>query len=156
MKPAAAVTAYIGVGANLGDAIASVRHAFDALRQLPSTRSARLSGLYRSAPVGTDGPDYINAVAEIGTVLSPLDLLQALQHIESGAGRTRPYRWAPRTLDLDLLFFGEDRIDLPSLTVPHPRWHERAFVLLPLAELAPEKVPAARVAALAGQVISRI
>ena len=156
MIPAQPVTAYVGIGANLGDAAAAVRDAFEALRQLPSTRGARLSGLYRSAPVGTAGPDYINAVAEMSTLLPPLDLLLALQRIETGAGRTRPYRWAPRTLDLDLLFHGTASIDLPQLTVPHPRWQERAFVLLPLRELAPDRVSAGMLASVAGQSIARL
>jgi len=151
-----ALTAYIGIGANLGDAPAAVCAAFDALAALPSTRLVRRSSLYRSAPVGTDGPEYFNAVAAIATGMAALDLLAALQQIENAAGRTRPWRWAPRTLDLDLLFFGDEQIDLPNLTVPHPRIFERAFVLVPLAEIAPHRVTAAALAAVAGQVIQSV
>lgn len=152
----AATTAYIGIGANLGDAPAAVRTAFDALAALPATRLVQCSALYRSAPVGTDGPEYFNAVAAIATGLAPLELLAALQQIETAAGRTRPWRWAPRTLDLDLLFYGDEQLDLPTLTVPHPRIFERAFVLLPLAEIAPDRVGAAALAAVADQAIQRI
>lgn len=151
-----AVTAHIGIGANLGDAPAAVRTAFDALARLPATRLVRCSSLYRSAPVGTGGPDYFNAVAAIATTLAPLDLLTALQRIETDAGRTRPWRWAPRTLDLDLLFYGDEHIALPRLTVPHPRLYQRAFVLLPLAEIASDKVPASALAAVSGQAIERL
>jgi 2-amino-4-hydroxy-6-hydroxymethyldihydropteridine diphosphokinase len=96
--------------------------------------------LYRSAPIDSSGPDYLNAVAAVATELAPHALLQALQAIELRHGRERPYRNAPRTLDLDLLLFGEQRIDSPDLVVPHPRMHERAFVLRPLADLAPALV----------------
>lgn len=156
MPASAPVTAYVGIGANLGDAPAAVRTAFDALAALPSTTLVRRSSLYRSAPVGTDGPEYFNAVAAIITSLAPLELLTALQQIETAAGRTRPWRWAPRTLDLDLLFYGEEQLDLPALTVPHPRMFERAFVLLPLAEIAPAMVSPAAVAAVSGQAIERL
>ncbi|QHI97361.1 2-amino-4-hydroxy-6-hydroxymethyldihydropteridine diphosphokinase [Xylophilus rhododendri] len=148
--------AYIGIGANLGDARAAVRGAFEAIAQLPATSLVRRSCLYRSAPVGTEGPDYLNAVAAIATGLAPLDLLAALQNMENAAGRTRPFRWAPRTLDLDLLLYGDAHIDLPQLTVPHPRMWERAFVLYPLAEIAPQLVPAAALAATAGQAVERL
>nr|WP_233167678.1 2-amino-4-hydroxy-6-hydroxymethyldihydropteridine diphosphokinase [Xylophilus sp. ASV27] len=144
------------MGANLGDAAATVRGAFAALAALPQTRLLRHSSLYRSAPVDSSGPDYLNAVAAIATSLPPLALLQALQSIEQAAGRERPYRNAPRTLDLDLLLYGESRIDLPGLTVPHPRMEQRAFVLVPLAEIAPERVPASLLAAVAGQAIARL
>lgn len=150
-----AVMAFVGIGANLGDAPAAVRTAFDALAALPATRLVRCSSLYRSAPVGTDGPEYFNAVAAIATTLAPLDLLAALQQIETDAGRTRPWRWAPRTLDLDLLFYGEEQISLTTLSVPHPRIFERAFVLLPLAEIAPGRVSETALAAVSGQAISR-
>ena len=151
-----AVTAYIGIGANLGDAPAAVRTAFEALAGLPSTRLVQCSSLYRSAPVGTDGPEYFNAVAAIATRLGPLELLAALQRIENAAGRTRPWRWAPRTLDLDLLFHGDERLDLANLTIPHPRIFERAFVLLPLAELAPELIPDGALEAVSDQAIERL
>ena len=155
-ETAPAVVAYVGIGANLGDAPAAVRSAFEALAALPFTTLVQRSSLYGSAPVGTGGPDYVNAVAAIETRLPPLDLLSGLQQIENRAGRTRPWRWAPRTLDLDLLFHGDTQIDLPTLTVPHPRWRERAFVLLPLAEIAPWLVSDAMTAAVADQAIRRL
>ena len=129
---------FVGLGANLADAGATVRQALQALAALPGTRLVAASSLYRTAPVDANGPDFINAVAELSTALEPLPLLHALQAIELAHGRLRPYRNAPRTLDLDLLFHGQRVIDEPTLTVPHPRLHLRAFVLEPLAELAPE------------------
>lgn len=131
------VQAYVGLGANLGDAAATVRRAADELAAVPGVSSLRLSPLYGTAPVDSSGPDYVNAVARLDTTLPPLDLLAALQAIEQRHGRKRPYRNAPRTLDLDLLLYGDQVIDLPSLVVPHPRMHERAFVLRPLMDLAP-------------------
>ena len=130
--------------------------AIDALNRLPDTRLEARSHLYRSAPVDAQGPDFINAVAAVSTRLTAPDLLLALQQLEQRAGRERPYRNAPRTLDLDLLLYGDARIDSPSLTVPHPRMMERAFVLIPLAEIAPDLVPAAALAAVAGQRIERL
>ncbi len=138
MKPAAGERVFVGLGANLGDAAATVRAAFDALSELPDTVCVARSSLYRSAPVEAQGADYINAVVQLRTRLSPVVLLDALQAIEARFGRERPYRNAPRTLDLDLLLYGQQRIDTPRLTVPHPRLHERAFVLVPLAEIAPD------------------
>ena len=148
--------AYIALGANLGEAAAVVASAIDALNRLPDTRLEARSHLYRSAPVDAQGPDFINAVAAVSTRLTGPDLLLALQQLEQRAGRERPYRNAPRTLDLDLLLYGDARIDSPSLTVPHPRMIERAFVLMPLAEIAPDLVPAAALAAVAGQRIERL
>lgn len=145
------VIAFVGLGANLGDARQAVRDALAALDRLPGTRLLRASRLYRSAPVDAGGPDFINAVAEVETHLSAPELLRALQALELDAGRERPYRNAPRTLDLDLLLFGDGRIASPALTVPHPRLRERAFVLLPLQELAPARVAAQDLAAVAGQ-----
>ncbi|MCE1250323.1 MAG: 2-amino-4-hydroxy-6-hydroxymethyldihydropteridine diphosphokinase [Comamonadaceae bacterium] len=142
---------WIGLGANLGDAPAALAAAVQALGALPGTQLQRCSRLYRSAPVDAGGPDYYNAVAELHTGLAPLALLQALQAIEQAAGRERPYRNAPRTLDLDVLLWDEERIDLPQLTVPHPRLYERAFVLLPLAELRPGWASAAQLQAVAAQ-----
>ena len=124
-------------------------------KALPGTEVTRVSSLYGSAPVDATGPDYLNAIAEISTALSPLALLDALQQIELAAGRERPYRNAPRTLDLDILLWGDERIASPTLTVPHPRLHERAFVLLPLAELAPERVTSAQLQAVQAQAIAR-
>jgi 2-amino-4-hydroxy-6-hydroxymethyldihydropteridine diphosphokinase len=137
------VTAYVALGANLGDAAATVRQAMDALDHLPLSRVARRSSLYRTAPVARDGagraggPDYINAVVALETALPPLDLLDRLQVLEQSAGRERSYADAPRTLDLDILLYGDARIDSPRLIVPHPRMGQRAFVLVPLAEIAP-------------------
>ncbi len=147
--------AYIGLGANLGDPRAALRDALAAIAALPGTQLLRVSALYRSAPVDAGGPDYWNAVAQIATTLEPLALLQALQRIEDAAGRERPYRNAPRTLDLDVLLFAQHRVDTPVLTVPHPRMYERAFVLLPLADVAPEQVPPGALQAVAGQRIER-
>jgi 2-amino-4-hydroxy-6-hydroxymethyldihydropteridine diphosphokinase len=134
----AEVRAWVGLGANLGDARATIEAAFDALAGLPGTRLAARSALYRSAPVEAGGPDFVNAVAALDTPLPPLALLQALHAIEAGQGRERPYHHAPRTLDLDLLLHGKQVISTPVLTLPHPRLHLRAFVLLPLLELAPD------------------
>lgn len=148
-----ATRAWIGLGANLGEREAALRQAVRAIAALPGTQVLRTSSLYRSAPVDAGGPDYLNAVAEIATRLEPHALLAGLQAIENGAGRERPYRNAPRTLDLDILLYGDQCIASPQLTVPHPRLHERAFVLLPLAELAPELVPPEALRAVAGQAI---
>ena len=138
---ARAVTrAYVGLGANLGDTRATLHTALDALGTLPGTTLVARSSFYATAPVDADGPDYLNAVAALETTLDAPALLAALQTIEAAHGRARSYRNAPRTLDLDLLLFGDEIIDLPQLTVPHPRMHERAFVLAPLAEIAPDIV----------------
>lgn len=147
---------YVGLGANLGERETALRTALAAIGQLPCTRVTRVSPLYGSAPVDAGGPDYLNAVAELSTALAPQALLQALQAIEQAAGRERPYRNAPRTLDLDILWFGDQVIDTPTLTVPHPRMAERAFVLRPLADLAPERVDAAALQAVASQDIHRL
>ncbi|MDN5843616.1 MAG: 2-amino-4-hydroxy-6-hydroxymethyldihydropteridine diphosphokinase [Alcaligenaceae bacterium] len=132
--------AYVGLGANLGDASATVRAAAHELAIAPGVSGLVLSPLYRSAPVDAGGPDYINAVVCIHTTLDPNDLLRALQAIEHQHGRLRPYQNAPRTLDLDILLFGAAQIDTPGLTIPHPRMHERAFVLRPLQDLAPDLI----------------
>lgn len=150
------MNAFIGLGANLGDARAALQGALRALAALPRTRLVGVSSLYASAPVDADGPDYLNAVACLDTALAPIDLLHALQGVENAAGRQRPYRHAPRTLDLDLLLHGDTSCHGDELTLPHPRMHERAFVLLPLAELAPQRVSAAQLAGVAGQRITRI
>ena len=150
------VTAYIALGANLGDAVATVRHAIEAIGRLDHTHLLRCSSLYRSAPIDSSGPDYINAVIEISTASSAPDLLLQLQHIERRAGRERPYRNAPRTLDLDILLFGSAHISSAALTVPHPRMNQRAFVLLPLAQIAPELVPGQLLQAVSGQPCARI
>ncbi len=130
--------AYIGLGANLGEAYATLKQAVIELANSPGVSQLTLSKYYRSAPVDSSGPDYVNAVASIQTQLSAQDLLATLQGIENRHGRTRPYRNAPRTLDLDLLLYGMASINEPHLIVPHPRMHERAFVLKPLSDLAPD------------------
>ncbi|WP_225785049.1 2-amino-4-hydroxy-6-hydroxymethyldihydropteridine diphosphokinase [Xenophilus sp. Marseille-Q4582] len=151
-----AVQAFVGLGANLGDAQAAVQRSLQALDRLPQTRLAARSSLYRSAPVDAGGPDYVNAVAELRTALPPEALLAELQRLEQAEGRERPYRNAPRTLDLDLLLYGDAQIATPALTVPHPRMAARAFVLLPLAEIAPQRVTPGQLRAVADQAIQRI
>ncbi|MCW0375498.1 2-amino-4-hydroxy-6-hydroxymethyldihydropteridine pyrophosphokinase [Xanthomonas sacchari] len=139
----APVQACIGLGGNLGDAAATLRAALAALDTLPQTRLLRASQLYRSPAWGReDQPDFINAAALVTTTLSAPDLLQALLDLEHRHGRQRlpGERWGPRTLDLDLLLYAEAVIDLPGLQVPHPFLHQRAFVLLPLAEIAADAV----------------
>jgi 2-amino-4-hydroxy-6-hydroxymethyldihydropteridine diphosphokinase len=130
--------AYIGIGSNLDQPQAQVESALQELARLPRTRLSARSSLYRSAPLGYAAqPDFINAVAEVDTALGAHELLAELQAIEARHGRRRSFANAPRTLDLDLLLYGDARIDEPQLVVPHPRMHERAFVLRPLVEIAP-------------------
>jgi 3-hydroxyisobutyrate dehydrogenase len=148
--------AYIALGANLGQAQVTVRLAMQDLGRDPHTQVLRCSSLYCTAPVDATGPDYINAVVQVSTTLSASELLAWLQSIEEGAGRERPYRNAPRTLDLDILLWGDQFIHTPNLTVPHPRMWERAFVLVPLAEIAPEQVPDAALNAVQNQEIRRV
>ncbi|MFT4193228.1 2-amino-4-hydroxy-6-hydroxymethyldihydropteridine diphosphokinase [Ottowia sp.] len=150
------VTAYVALGANLGDAQAAVRQALHDLARLPDTRLLAQSSLWRSAPVDAAGPDFVNAVAALSTRLTAPALLAALRQLEDAAGRRRPYPHAPRTLDLDLLRYGDARIDSPRLTLPHPRMAARAFVLRPLAEIAPHLVGADALQAVAGQAIGRL
>jgi 2-amino-4-hydroxy-6-hydroxymethyldihydropteridine diphosphokinase len=145
------VVAYVGLGANLGEPIATLRQALLDLAKVPGVISMRHSGLYGSSPVDATGPNYVNAVAELKTTLAAPALLAALQVLENQAGRLRPFRNAPRTLDLDLLLFGASSIQSQHLTVPHPRMAERAFVLRPLHDLAPTLVDASAIAALADQ-----
>ncbi|MEO6278037.1 2-amino-4-hydroxy-6-hydroxymethyldihydropteridine diphosphokinase [Roseateles sp.] len=131
--------AYVGLGANLGaDLRATLTQAAQALAALPGSRLSALSSAWRSAPVDAGGPDFLNAVAALDTALAPIELLDALQAIELAHGRERPYRNAPRTLDLDLLLYGDLTLATPRLALPHPRLGERAFVLRPLLEIAPE------------------
>ena len=133
------VAAYIGVGANIGHPEGQVRSALDKLASLPATRLERVSSLYRTAPVGfVDQPDFVNAVAKVDTGLAPHALLDALLDIERRHGRVREFPNGPRTLDLDVLLYGDVELHEPDLIVPHPRMHERAFVIVPLAEIAPE------------------
>lgn len=129
--------AYIGLGANLGDATGTVRAALLALDRLPDSAVALHSSLYRSTPFEADGGDYINAVAALRTTLPPHALLEALQEIELAFGRERPYFHAPRTLDLDILLYDALCLATPTLTLPHPGLTQRAFALLPLLEIAP-------------------
>ena len=156
MSQPLAVTAYVGLGANLGEPVQALQQALHALSSSAGVFALRSSGFYRSAPLGAGGPDFINAVAQLSTTLSAPDLLGVLHCVESAAGRQRPYRNAPRTLDLDLLLYGHARMDWPVLTVPHPRMWQRAFVLKPLAEIAPDLVPEAALAAVAGQSVERL
>ena len=131
--------AYVALGANLGDPAATVRAAFGALANLPESRVVHGSSLYRTAPVGiTEQPEFINAVAQLETTLAPEALLDALFDIELRFGRIRADKNGPRTLDLDLLLYNDQFLELPRLTLPHPRLHLRAFVLHPLAEIAPD------------------
>lgn len=150
------VTAYVALGANLGDARVAVLQAFEALASWPDVLVTGRSALYRTAPHEAQGPDFINAVARIDTRLSAPDVLDALQAIEHRAGRLRPYLNAPRSLDLDLLFYGDACMHSPRLTLPHPRWRERAFVLFPLADVWPQRVDSEDFARVAGQAIQRV
>jgi 2-amino-4-hydroxy-6-hydroxymethyldihydropteridine diphosphokinase len=160
------VTAYVALGANLGDPVATVRAAIEALRHMAGTRFVAASSLYRTAPVGLHHqPDFINAVAMLEVeraVLPAPSLLDRLFAIEADFGRVRSVKNAPRTLDLDLLLYGDQPLDLPGLTLPHPRMTERAFVLAPLAEIAPDlAIPghghlADLLLAVAGQRIARL
>ena len=149
--------AFVGLGANLGDKAAALEAALAALGAIPGTQLLKVSSFYRSAPVDAGGPDFLNAVALISTELAPEVLLDALQAIELAHGRERPYQNAPRTLDLDLLLYGEQHIATARLTVPHPRLTERAFVLLPLLEIAPDRADlAACLPGVADQRIERL
>ena len=130
--------AFIALGSNLADPESKVRQGFAALAELPQARLVAASSLYRSAPLGhADQPDFVNAVTQLSTGLAPQALLAALLAVEQRFGRERSFRNAPRTLDLDLLLYDAQTIDEPGLVVPHPRMHERAFVLAPLVEIAP-------------------
>jgi 2-amino-4-hydroxy-6-hydroxymethyldihydropteridine diphosphokinase len=145
------VIAYIALGANLGDARAAVCAAMNAIDSLPGVKLMAASSLYSTAPIESSGPDYINAVVKVLSTLPAYSLLSALQKIEHAAQRERPYHNAPRTLDLDVLLYGSARIESDVLTVPHPRMWERAFVLLPLQEIAPELVSLDALRSVAGQ-----
>jgi len=150
------VLAWIGLGANLGAAVDTITQAFSELAQIGDTELVSRSSLYRSAPQDAVGPDFVNAVAGLRSRLAAPDLLQQLWRIEAAHGRERPYQNAPRTLDLDLLLYGDAWIQSPRLTVPHPRMNQRAFVLLPLAEVAPVLVSPLALAAVVSQPIQRI
>jgi 2-amino-4-hydroxy-6-hydroxymethyldihydropteridine diphosphokinase len=146
----------VAFGANLGEAQATVLQAIQDVGALANTQLQMASSLYASAPQEAIGPEFVNAVAIYDTVLSPLELLDALQNLEKTAGRERPYLNAPRTLDLDIIFYGDIALDSPRLTLPHPRWQERAFVLVPLAEISADKVSPALLSRVANQPVSRI
>ena len=150
------VNVYAGLGANLGQARLSLDDAILALGKLPETLLVGCSSFYQSAPFQADGPDYINVVVHLQTRLNAIDLLRAFQRLENLAGRERPFRNAPRTLDIDLLLFGDGEIQSPALQVPHPRMRERAFVLLPLKELAPGLVKTDELLNLQSQVVKRL
>lgn len=161
MSPQAEL-ACIGLGANLGAAREVLGYAIQSLTTLPRTTRVAASGFYRSAPVDAAGPDFLNAVLVLRTQLDPEHLLGELHRIEQEHGRERPHRNAPRTLDLDLLLYGQRRIATPALVVPHPRMHQRAFVLYPLVEVLPDAVipgvglARAQLPAVADQRIERI
>lgn len=160
--PPAPVRALVALGANLGDARATLRAAGEALARLPSTQVLARSALYRTAPVEAAGPDFYNAVVSLKTELTALGLLDALQAIENDFGRQRPFRNAPRTLDLDVLTFGDEPLQSDRLILPHPRLHQRAFVLRPLLDVAPDLIipgmglAQACVPGVADQVIERV
>jgi 2-amino-4-hydroxy-6-hydroxymethyldihydropteridine diphosphokinase len=146
----------VAFGANLGEAQATVLQAIQDVGALASTQLVKASSLYASAPHEATGPEFVNAVAMYDTDLPPLALLDALQNLEKTAGRERPYLNAPRTLDLDIIFYGDVALDSPRLTLPHPRWQKRAFVLVPLAEISPDKVSLALLSNVANQPVSLI
>ena len=153
------VTAYVALGANLGDAADALRQAVTSINALPNCSVKKTSSLYKTEPLEilpghAPGGDYINAVVEVETCLPAPTLLKHLQKIEQAAGRERPHINAPRTLDLDLLLYGSSSMDSENLTVPHPRMWQRAFVLVPLAEIAPGMVSAGQLQAVKSQKIA--
>ncbi|RJX30228.1 MAG: 2-amino-4-hydroxy-6-hydroxymethyldihydropteridine diphosphokinase [Oxalobacter sp.] len=156
------VTAYIGVGSNLGNPVEHVKRALAALASLPDTTLEQQSSLFRTTPIDASGEDFINTVVKLQTQLNAHDLLRELQRIESDFGRERPYVNAPRTLDLDILLYGSQRIASPDLVIPHPRLTQRAFALIPLLQLDPFiQIPGAGLAHsfvpnVSGQPISKI
>lgn len=139
MTTAKSTLCYIAIGSNLADPVSQALTAIDALAHLPQSRLLNASSLYASKPMGPQSqPDYINAVASIETTLTPIQLLDAVQNIENTQGRVRNERWGARTLDLDVLLYGQEILDIPRLIVPHYGMKEREFVLYPLAEIAPD------------------
>ncbi len=161
MPKVESVVAYIALGANLGNAAQTVRDAIQSINDLPETEVTKQSSLYKTAameslPGAPKSPDYINAVVEISCHQPAYLLLEQLQKIEQKAGRNRPYLNAPRTLDLDILLYGDAHIQTATLTIPHPRMWQRAFVVVPLAEIAPELVSAERLEKVMGQGIERL
>lgn len=138
-------TAYIGLGSNLGDKEANIKKALKLLEASPGVHVKRVASFYRTAPVGYTRQDwFLNTAAEVETDLKPHELLSHLLDIEERLGRVRTVHWGPRTIDLDLLIFGREEVNTPDLIVPHPRMSERAFVMVPLAELVPEFIIAGR------------
>jgi 2-amino-4-hydroxy-6-hydroxymethyldihydropteridine diphosphokinase len=135
LSPSAEVRALLGLGSNLGDRLATLQSAVDRLEACEGIRVRRSSRVYETDPVGPPQPDYLNAVVEVMTTLGARELLDACLAVEASLGRVRAERWGPRTIDIDLLNYGREEIAEPGLTVPHPRMHERAFVLLPLLEV---------------------
>lgn len=132
-------TAFISIGTNMGDREEFLNRAVTSLRAAEGIESVERSSIYETAPVGvTDQADFLNIVVRVRTVLTPFELLAGCQRIESELGRVRTIRWGPRTADLDILLYNDDSIDSETLTIPHPRMQDRAFVLIPLTELAPE------------------
>jgi 2-amino-4-hydroxy-6-hydroxymethyldihydropteridine diphosphokinase len=132
------VTAYLGLGSNLGDREANIRNALAAIDRLDGCELIRTSSLYETDPVGIrEQPDFLNAAAEIRTKLAPEELLTALREVERGTGREKTFKWGPRIIDIDILLYGEERLTGENLEIPHPEMHQRAFVLTPLAEIAP-------------------
>jgi 2-amino-4-hydroxy-6-hydroxymethyldihydropteridine diphosphokinase len=135
----ATVTAFVALGSNIDEPEQQIGRGLSEIGALPETRIARVSSLYRSAPVGyRDQPDFLNAVAAVETGLAPRALLDHLLAIERAHGRVRDFPNAPRTLDLDIILYGERALQEPDLAIPHPRMHERAFVIVPLVEIAPD------------------
>jgi len=129
------VRAYLGIGSTLGARLAHLQFAVDGLAAADGVEVVAISAVYETDPVGPEQPDYLNAVVAVDTTCSPRGLLDVGQRLEAGAHRVRGERWGPRTLDVDVLLFGDEQIDEPDLVIPHPRWHERDFVLAPLADL---------------------
>jgi 2-amino-4-hydroxy-6-hydroxymethyldihydropteridine diphosphokinase len=139
------VAAFLGLGSNLGDRLANLQRAVDLLAAMDGIDVVRSSRVYETEPVGPPQPDYLNAVVEVATSLGPRGTLEACLEVERGMGRVRDERWGPRVIDVDLLAHGDDDIDEPDLIVPHPRMHERAFVLIPLLEVVSDpKLPGGR------------
>lgn len=132
------VAAYLGLGSNLGDRLTALQRAVDLLGEQRGIRVVRTSRVFETEPVGPPQPDYLNAVAEVRTALAPLELLDACRSVEDRLGRVRRVRWGPRTIDVDVLGYDRLVVDEPDLSVPHPRMHERGFVLVPLLELDPD------------------
>ena len=150
------VSAWVALGANLGDAAGALKQALEAIQNIPATHLEQSSSFYKTAAIDSSGPDYINAVVRLTTFLSAPDLLKELFKIEQKHGRERPYVNAPRTLDLDLLLFGNSTIQSQFLQVPHPRMYQRAFVLFPLHDVSTQLVSQAQLNAVSDQVIERL